>query len=725
MLPGLIPATRLVRSIGVTFFWQILPWSIAAVLAVALVLRVRRERRTEADRARTHHEHEQMIVALARIRQAVESASDAIGIGDMEGTSLYHNRAHVALFGYSVAELNDTHGSGVLFADPVIAQEIHARIRGGSSWVGETDVRAKDGRLVPCLVRADIIRDEQGRAMGIFGIFTDITERRRAQHQLDEQRQRLEVTLQSIGDAVITTDVEGRVVLLNPVAQQMTGLMQKDAAGRPLTEVLPLRDENSREPCESVVLSLLRERKSARSANIYLLGGDAGGDRLVAENAALIRTTEGVITGAVLALRDITRERQRADEAARATKLESLGLMAGSIAHDFGNLLTSMVAQLALAQLEPNLSPKVKGRLDETERVIWRARDVTQQLTLFARGGVSKKKIMALSPLLREVTGFAVGGVPVQLECDIAKDLWDVEADEGQLVQVVNNLAVNAVQAMPHGGTLRVTARNDRPGTDSQAPARDGHWVRIAVADTGTGIPPEHWPKIFEPFFTTKPRGTGLGLATSYSIVKKHGGQISVESVANVGTTFTILLPAALQTGLDGTPAELGREPVREAAPAVVSRVSTAPFPTATPARSTSSNSAPGFKVRLGRILVMDDEPLVREMLTLMLTLLNYEAVECPDGESAIRLFLEAREQKKPFDLVMLDLRVPRGLGGLDTMRQMRKIDPLVKAVVASGDREDPAMSDCRAAGFAAAVAKPFKMSTVDSVLRELLSPAT
>jgi PAS domain S-box-containing protein len=522
-----------------------IPWVLLAlVLAFGWWLQRRYER---ALRAREQAEVTLKATegTLRRIRQAVESASDAIGIGDMEGTSLYHNRAHIALFGYSVEELNATPEPAVLFADKIVAAAIHAAIRGGYSWAGETDVKTKDGRIVPCFVRADLIRDEHDRPAGIFGVFTDITERRRTERLVDEQRQRLEVTLQSIGDGVITTDVEGRVVLMNPVAEGFTGVKQAVGAGQPLQDLLPLRDETTRKLRESGTLTLLRERRRTRIADTFLLVDAAGNERVIAESAAVIRTADGKIAGAVVALRDITRDRRKADDVARAGKLESLGLMAGSIAHDFANLLTAMVANLQLAQLDPSLTASLKERLDQVERAVWRARDLTQQLTTFAKGGAIMKKPVALEALLREASGFAVQNPAVQLRHQIAPDLWFVDADESQLVQVINNLAVNAVQAMPDGGLLLVAAENVSPEEDTHAPVGGSRFVKITVSDTGSGIPPEHLAKIFEPFFTTKPKGTGLGLATSYSVIKKHGGELRVESAPGRGTTFHILLPAA------------------------------------------------------------------------------------------------------------------------------------------------------------------------------------
>ncbi len=357
---------------------------------------------------------------LNRIRQAVESASDAIGIADMQGNSIYHNRAHVALFGYSVEELNSIDEDQVLFADRTVASAIHAAIRAGYSWTGEADVLTKDGRTVPCSVRADIIRDDEGRAAGIFGVFSDITERRRVQRLLD----------------------------------------------------------------------------------------------------------------------------RKAEEAARANRLESMGMLAGGIAHDFANLIMAMSGNIELARMVPGVPEAAGERLPALEKTVRRANDVTRQLLAFAKGGEAQMGPVAIGSPLREAAGYAVTGTSVALDFSIARDLRKVMGDESQLVQVFNNLSVNAVQAMPNGGRLTVVAVNQSAGPDGEASAVGSEWVHVSFSDTGTGIAPENLGKIFEPFFTTKDKGTGFGLSTCYTVVKKHRGQLRVESVLGQGTTFHVLLPA-------------------------------------------------------------------------------------------------------------------------------------------------------------------------------------
>jgi PAS domain S-box-containing protein len=385
-------------------FWQVLPWILLVLGAAAFAVVHRRHSRALASSN----------LILQRILQAVESSSEAIGIGDFEGNSTYHNRAHIAIFGYTVEELNATPGSGVLFADPITAKAIMATIYAGKSWSGETDIVTKTGRRLPAFVRADIIRDDKGVPVGIFGLF-----------------------------------------------------------------------------------------------------------------------------------RDITRERQLADTAAQTSKLDSLGLMAGGIAHDFSNLLTVMLGQVVMAQMEPFSRESVNESLDEIKKVTLRAQGLTQKLKSFARGEAPSMVLVSLPELLTEAARLAVKGSRVNVRFEIPADLPAVMADRTQIEQVIHNLALNAVQSMPEGGELRVTADVMPEEEAAFFALGENRWVRVSVIDSGVGIAPEALTHLFEPFFTTKPRGTGLGLATCYTIVKRHNGHLKVESTPGRGTTFHVILPAS------------------------------------------------------------------------------------------------------------------------------------------------------------------------------------
>lgn len=677
-------------------FGSALPWFLlGTVLAVGFWLgwRFRAEalRRTQAELALRSAQSN-----LLRISHAVESASDAIGIGDFEGNSLYHNRAHVALLGYTVAELNALPGEGSLFADPAVGKEILEVVRAGRSWSGETELKTKEGRRIPALVRADIILDQEKKPVGIFGVFTDITERRRATNGLEAERRRLSATLQSIADGVITTDAQGRVERMNRVAEKLTGWTQAEAQRLPLSTVLNLREEVGRE--SGAGASPIKERGDVAGERSAILVRRDGEERVIAEKWTPLPSPEGGHAGAVLVVRDISVERRSADERERANKLESLGLLAGGIAHDFSNLLTGIMGNLSLAQSADYASGEMTKYLNDIERASWRARDLTQQLLTFAKGGEPVKKIVELDGIVRESVAFALHSAPqVTARFVLPRTLWLVSADPGQLGQVINNLALNAVQAMAKRGTLLIMAENLEPGAAQGIALSGGRAVHVSLTDTGAGISPENLAKLFDPFFTTKTTGTGLGLATVYSIVKKHGGWIDVESTLGYGTTFHIYLPAA-------------------PAGAVAERlVSLAPFP---------ASDGPTMGAVSGksatRVLLMDDEVEVRETVGLMLTLLGYEVVAAREGHEAIALFQKARQSGRPFTAVILDLRVPDGLGGAETIKRLRAIDPQLKALVASGYSEDPTLADYRSAGFDATIAKPFNLEDLRRVVEGL-----
>lgn len=384
--------------------------------------------------------------------------------------------------------------------------------------------------------------------------------------------------------------------------------------------------------------------------------------------------------------RDLSERKRRDEERLRTQKLESLGVLAGGIAHDFNNLLTGILGNLSLAKANLPEPEVVAERLAETEKAALRARDLTQQLLTFARGGAPIKTEASLAGLIEETTGFALRGSKAKCEYDFAEDLWRAEVDRGQLGQVLQNLAINAMQAMPQGGTIRLAARNItlKPG---ELPVAPGNYVLISVRDHGQGIPPEHLEKIFDPYFSTKKSGSGLGLAVVFSIIAKHAGHITVESKLGKGTTFSIYLPAARKDPLAEKPAET--KGVLSKGP--------------------------------GKVLIMDDEELIRKVSSAMLRQLGYEAHTAKDGEEAVTLYLEAKKDGHPFDLVIMDLTVPGGMGGKETIAHLRRVDPQIKAVVSSGYATDPIMANFSDYGFCGVAPKPFGLDALSELLEMIL----
>jgi signal transduction histidine kinase/CheY-like chemotaxis protein len=378
-------------------------------------------------------------------------------------------------------------------------------------------------------------------------------------------------------------------------------------------------------------------------------------------------------------------------ELQRAARLESLGVLAGGIAHDFNNLLTVVIGNVSLAALDEKLTDMTRGFLREIEQAAHRARDLTHQLLTFARGGNPVRTPVALPEIVRQAASSMLHGSSVRCEYDVQPGLWDANADRSQIIQAIQNLTLNAVEAMPHGGVIRISLANETIVPGANSALAPGRHVRLAIADSGVGIKPEILPRIFDPFFSTKKVGSGLGLATVYSIVKRHDGRIEAESTPGHGATFTIWLPAS--------DAEMPLPP--PSAPAAV--------PTA-------------LSLRPARVLLMDDEEGVRRLGATLLQRMGLKPTTVNDGAAAVKTFGAAREAGQPFDLVILDLTIPGGMGGREVMEQLRQLDPQVPAIVSSGYSQDPVLADFAGHGFQAIVAKPYEVSQFTETVRRLLA---
>jgi two-component system cell cycle sensor histidine kinase/response regulator CckA len=509
---------------------------------------------------------------------------------------------------------------------------------------------------------------------------------------LADEQERMAVTLASVTEAVITTDLRGQVVLMNRVAEELTGWTIAEALGRPVWEVFVAFESNSHvssQPLADSVAQVLATGRAARRNQPVWLYSRNGTAIHVARSNAPVYNARGQVIGAVCVFRDISEQEKIAEELLKASKLESIGILAGGIAHDFNNILTAVIGNLSLAKTYNASNERATAKLDAAERACFRARDLTNQLLTFAKGGAPVKKLARLEETVRDSVTFALHGSPVQCCFFIAANLWPVEADTTQLSQVLNNLAINAVQAMPKGGVIKVRAENLSLDDEHDLPSLEpGNYVKISIEDDGEGIATEHAQKIFDPFFSTRKNGAGLGLATSYSIIKKHGGHIGVDSVRGVGSTFRIYLPSGVQPS--------------------------APVAKAPPEDPPSSGSG-------GRVLMMDDEPSVRELAQAMLSHLDFQVTATVDGAAAVRAFQEARDAGRPFDAVILDLTVPGGMGGAEAFGLMRQIDPTVKAIVSSGYSNNPIMSHYQEHGFSGVLGKPYRLDELAALLARLL----
>ena len=354
----------------------------------------------------------------------------------------------------------------------------------------------------------------------LVGVATDITRQRGTEAALAREKERLAVTLRAMAEGVITTDVDGRVQYMNPAAAALTR-WNEAAIGLPVEEICILKNDRTDEAVAVPVAHVARGNLVAQlPAQTRLVTRD-GERRLVEGCCAPIHSPDSRVNGMVLVFRDVTEHERLEQELVRATRLESVGILAGGIAHDFNNILTGLMGNLTLAQFANRANPELGERLRDAEKATLRARDLTQQLLTFAKGGDPVRVEVHLETVLQDTTAFALHGSNVKAIYDIAPDLWAADADKGQIGRVIQNLVINAVQAMPAGGMLRLTARNEQLAGPIHPGLEPGDYVHLAIADTGEGIRPEHLSRIFDPYFTTKQTGTGLGLAAVYSIIKK------------------------------------------------------------------------------------------------------------------------------------------------------------------------------------------------------------
>jgi PAS domain S-box-containing protein len=519
----------------------------------------------------------------------------------------------------------------------------------------------------------------------LVGVVVDVTARRDAELALATEKERLAVTLGSMSEGVVTIDAHGRVLFVNRAAAEMSQWNASDVVGRDVGEVCVLRSAVNGAETSLRVGDVLERGLEAEIPSQTLIKGRSDRMRLIEGRLVPVADVSSKRIGAVLVFRDVT-ERHRMEETLQnAAKMESVGILAGGIAHDFNNILTAILSNLTLLQLDLGGDPK-KALVDEAVTATKRAAELTLQLLTFAKGGDPVRKAVNLLEVVREATLFSLRGSSVRSEFDLPADLWAADADKGQIGQVIQNLVINATQAMPSGGTLRVTASNEHVTPGAHPVLSEGDYVRISVADTGEGIAPEHLGKIFDPYFTTKLHGHGLGLATAFSIVRRHQGHIEVTSVIGKGSMFTFWLPAV-------------KSP--QAKP-----ISPAPF--------TSGQSK-------GRVLFMDDEEPILKMAERLMKRMGFDVESVTDGKAAIELYRSAKEAGRPFNVVIMDLTIPGGMGGREAISVLSKYDPKVRAIVSSGYSSDLAMSDFRKHGFRGMVAKPYDISELAAVIKSVI----
>lgn len=497
--------------------------------------------------------------------------------------------------------------------------------------------------------------------------------------KLNEEKQQLFVTLQSITDGVVAVNQDLTVVLLNRVAGNMIHCAKDTALGSRFSDIVHFVDSKTQTPY-ACPLDAHREGDYhiALPEHIHMINraGDAYNVEIAVSPLAKI---EGVTQGWIIVIRDVTDKLQREEERLRLKKLESVGVLAGGIAHDFNNLLTGLMGNIELAKhyLEP-ADPAYRF-INEAESAMNAAKGLSQQLLTFAKGGSPIKRVISLNEELVACAHFILRGTNVELDCRIEDDLLPVEVDLGQINQVISNIMINAMQAMPGGGRIILRAENESDA-----------FIKISIQDQGAGIPADIIDNIFDPYFTTKDQGSGLGLATCHSIIRKHEGSILVESEAGNGSCFMIRLPVS-----DKSIPQHAQSSVADAN------------------RDTETKSM--------KVLIVDDMEPVRTLLKHILITIGHDVTEARDGLEAEALYREAMAQSKPFELVITDLTIPGGHGGEELAGRLLEIDADVPIIVSSGYSDSPILANHESYGFAACLSKPYRVDNVKQVVQMVL----
>ncbi len=611
-----------------------------------------------------------------KYRRVVETANEGIVILNSETELTFVNQQMASLLGYSIGEMLGQKMERFLAEDQLADHREQMALRyQGKDAIYERCFRKKCGGRLWTLVSARVIFNREGRLDGSFGMIADITKLKQAEHNVSlalAEAQHFRDAIDCFPAYVYMKDPQCRYVYGNRPTLELFGCTAQELVGTSDSHYFPEETARQLREVDARVVA-----GHCSMEEIVIPHAD-GSQRVYWEVKTPLYANDGsgVIWGMCGISTDITEHKRTEAELLKMEKLESLGVLAGGIAHDFNNILTGIMGNISYAQMFLPEDHKSYKPLNEAEKATVRASELSHQLLTFARGGEPVKKVISVQQLLRDATSLLLRGSNVKVFFKCPDTLHSIEADEGQMSQVINNIIINAVQAMPGGGVLTIEAQNVQVEADNALVLLPGSYICLVFSDQGEGISDTVVKKIFDPFFTTKPAGNGLGLASARSIVHKHGGHIGVSSIIGVGTAFTIHLPSRGEATL----------------PRIM-------------------DSAPTAEIHSGgTILVMDDEEAIRSMTSEILMFFGYRVETCGNGREAVELYRQAYAAGTCFSAVIMDLTIPGGMGGKEAAQQILRIDPEARLIVSSGYSNDPIMSDYGAYGFTGAVAKPYNM---------------
>ena len=625
------------------------------------------------------------------LRITLNSIGDAVIATDINGTVKRMNPKAEELTGWTASDAKGKRLSEVFV---IVGGKTMERVANPFDKVmeaGETVGLANDTILIS---RSGVeyqiadsgapIRDENGIISGVVLVFRDITAEYRVRELLLESEEKFRLMFENAPIGIVLSEPDGRIKSSNSFFRGLTGYTKADLEKRNMIDLAHPGDQK-----------LVRD-----NYNDIMEGKKRAFDiekRLVCKNGSVIylHMTSSIVCDAgnhpvfgITVFKDISLWKKAEAELQKMEKLKSIGTLAGGIAHDFNNILTGIFGNISIVKSRLSKGSAEYRHLEEAEKSMGRATFLTKQLLTFAKGGMPVKENVSLYDIAEEIVRFDLSGSSVKPHLTKQRGLWMAEVDRGQIQQVFSNLTINAREAMPDGGNLYLSFENRRMGENDLPGIRAGKYVRITVKDEGMGINTNYLDRIFDPYFSTKQTGSGLGLATTYSIINRHGGRIEVDSQQGQGTEFTLYIPASskIKTIKDAYAFQAyAEEPVK------------------------------------AKVLVMDDEKIICEVVTAMLNESGFSVCCATDGKQAAAMYAKALKTDMPFDLVILDLTVPGGLGGKETINLILESDPDAKVIVSSGYADDPVMAKYREYGFSGIVAKPYTYEKLLSVIREAL----
>lgn len=622
-----------------------------------------------------------LIKSEEKYRDLYDNAPDMYHTLDKDGVIIDCNETEAAMLGYKKEEIIGRHLTDFFTnkSKEFFKKDFPMLNKDKRPLSLEREFVRKDGSVFHSNLNVTSDFDEKGKLLRTKTIARDITRRKQAEEALKESEIKFRSLFENSRDAIYITSKDGFFIDMNQSALDLFGFTREEMLGNNILKLYVNPEDRTRFQQE------IEQKGYAKDYEVNFR--KKNGDEITCLLTSTCRENlDGCISGYQGIFRDITEKKKMEDELSKVEKLESLGILAGGIAHDFNNILTTIMGNLSLALMNLKQEDQNFQKLMDAEKASLRARDLTHQLLTFSRGGAPIRKAASITELIRESSGFALRGSNVRCEINIPENVWPVKIDEGQISQVIHNLVINADQAMSEGGVIEITAVNTTIKKNNELKLPEGKYVKTTIRDHGVGIPEGYLKKIFDPYFTTKQQGSGLGLAISFSIVKRHDGYIIVEPGSKSGTSFHVYLPASEKQAITR--------------------------------RSDAKRTVKGN----GRILVMDDDESIREVIGYMLEKIGCEAGFAKDGKEAIELYRKAAESGDHFDAVIIDLTIPGGMGGKETIQELLKIDPDVRAIVSSGYSNDPVMAEFDKYGFKAVIAKPYKTSQLSKVLHKVLA---